>query len=174
MNRARHPLHVETQVVNMPNLSDVGKDYPNATNSIESLELSYKGGFLRFANSYELDKDAIERLRKFEESYVIFAMYANWCGDARRAIPVLSMIENESNFRIIAASGMTKPPYGSSELWAVPPSPIEVKTFEIRSSPTIIVFKKDTGEEVGRILTRPRMTSRIETEILKIIEDSLS
>lgn len=158
----------------MPSLSDVGKNYPNATNSIESLQLSYKGGFLRFANSYELDKESLEKLRKFENEYVIFVMYADWCGDARRSIPVLSMIENESKFQIIAAGGMTKPSYGSSELWAVPPSPAEVKIFDIRSSPTIIVFKKDTGEEVGRMMTRPTMTSRIETEILKIIEDSIS
>ncbi|MFX1367844.1 MAG: TlpA family protein disulfide reductase [Promethearchaeota archaeon] len=158
----------------MPNLSEVGNEYPNATDSIELLAVSYRGGFVRFATSYTLDVEALQNLRKFQSDYVIFVTYADWCGDARRAVPVLSLLENETEFQIRAASGMTKPPYGSDELWAIPPSPQEVKTFEVTSSPTIMIFKKDTGEEIGRIKTKPKMTSKIETEILKIIEDSLA
>ena len=66
---------------------------------------------------------------------------------------------------------MTKPPYGSDKFWAVPPSPDEVDTFEITSSPTILIFNQ-AGEEIGRIKTRQRMTPTLEQEILKIIEDN--
>ncbi len=158
----------------MANLSEVETECPCVADSIEELPASYRGAFLRFAKSYTLDAEAVEKLKKFQEDYVILVLYADWCGDARRAVPVLSLLENETEFDIRAARGMTKPPYGSDELWAVPPSPPEVKTFEIASSPTIIIFKKDTGEEIGRIKTKPKMTSKIETEILKIIEDSLA
>ena len=95
---------------------------------------------------------------------------ADWCGDARKAVPVLSLLEEELDIRIRALGGMTKPPYGSKKHWAVPPSPKEVDTFDITSSPTILIFNKD-GVEIGRIKTRPKMTPTIEQEIVKIIED---
>jgi hypothetical protein len=76
------------------------------------------------------------------------------------------------DIKIRALGGMTKPGFGSDKFWAVPPSPIEVDTFEIRSSPTILIFRKDTGEEVGRILTKPKMTPTIEEEMVKVIEDA--
>ncbi|TFF91043.1 hypothetical protein EU545_05935 [Candidatus Thorarchaeota archaeon] len=132
---------------------------------------AYRGGFVRFAQSYELKKDVVEELKQYAEDYVIVAMFADWCGDARRAIPVLSLLESKIDIEVRALGGMQKPPRGSDKYWAVPPSPKEVDTFGITSSPTIIIFKK-SGEEVGRIKTRPRMTPTVEEEILKIIKDS--
>ena len=114
----------------------------------------------------------MEKLEVFkEEGYKIVALFANWCGDSRRAIPVLAPLEKEIGLEIQCLGGMTKPPYGSDKFWDVPPSPVEVDIFEIRSSPTILIFDKE-GNEVGRIKTRAKMTPTIEQEIVKIIEDS--
>jgi hypothetical protein len=86
-------------------------------------------------------------------------------------VPVLSLIEEATEMKIIALGGMTKPPYGSAKHWAVPPSPVEVDIFGITSSPTILIFNSK-GEEIGRIRTRPKMEPTLEQEIVKIIEDS--
>jgi thiol-disulfide isomerase/thioredoxin len=153
----------------MPSLDDVTKDCPTCEQYIEEMSPAYKGGFIRYAQSYELREDIVEELKKYADDYVIVALFADWCGDARRAIPVLSLLEMEIGIEVRALGGMQKPPRGSDKHWAVSPSPEEVDVFGITSSPTILIFKR-SGEEVGRIKTRPKMTPTVEEEILKFIE----
>ncbi len=153
-------------------LSDVQSDAPDCSEYMETMSQMYKGGFLRQRNEYKLNPEAIEKLGTFSENYRIVIVFADWCSDARRAVPVMSLIETETGQKISALGGMKKPQYGSDKFWAIPPSPVEVDIFEITSSPTILIFNKQ-GEEVGRIKTRAKMTPTIEQEIVKIIEDSL-
>ena len=155
----------------LPMLSDIRPDSPSSNEAMETVKPAYRGGFLRQFDEYTLNQDAVEKLRDFINGYSIAILFADWCGDARRALPVLALLEKELDKRILALGGMTKPPYGSDKHWAVPPSPPEVDLCDITSSPTIMIFGKD-GHEVGRINTRAKMTPTIEEEIVKIIEDS--
>jgi thiol-disulfide isomerase/thioredoxin len=143
----------------------------SVTDYIDKMSASKKGGFLRRRDAYNLNKDAVKLLRNLKDKYDFIVFFADWCGDSRKAVPVLSLLEQELDIKITALGGMTKPPYGSDKFWAVPPSPAEVETFDIRSSPTIVVFKK-SGEEVGRMKTRPRNTTTVEEELIWIIEAS--
>lgn len=155
----------------MPTLEDIQKDTKGASECIETIPQMYRGGFIRQKEDYSLNAKALERLKVICEDYTCVILYADWCGDSRKALPVLALIEEETGKKIPALGGMTKPPYGSKSLWAVPPSPPEVETFKITSSPTILIFNK-VGEEIGRIRTRQKMTPTIEEEIVKIIDDS--
>ncbi|MGY5877015.1 MAG: thioredoxin family protein [Candidatus Thorarchaeota archaeon] len=155
-----------------PTLSDVSEDYATCWDYIEDMEAPYRGYFQKTRKSYRLNKDAVEKLTNYVNDYVIVAVFSDTCSDSRRAIPVLALLEMDLGIEVRALGGMKKPPIGSDGLWEIPPSPQEVDTFGITSSPTIIVFKK-TGEEIGRIKTMPRMTKTVEQEIVKIIEDSL-
>ena len=165
----------EEKIVIIPTLKDVTDDCPSCGDYIEDMSVSYRGGFLRRKEGYELNADAVEKLKDFVSDYVIVALFADWCGDARKAIPVLSLLEDEIGLEVRALGGMTKPQWKDRKtgvFWAVPPSPKEVDIFEITSSPTIIIFKRGTGEEIGRIKTKPKMTDTLEEELVKIIEDS--
>ncbi len=154
----------------MPTLSDVQSDAPSCADAIETIEPAYRGGFIRQRDEYKLNKDATEKLKQLLDEYTVVILFANWCGDSRRALPVLALLEKEIGTPFRALGGMTKPPYGSDKFWAVPPSPAEVDLFGITSSPTILIFDKD-GNEVGRIKTRAKMTPTLEEEIVKLIED---
>ncbi|MFW9927483.1 MAG: thioredoxin family protein [Candidatus Thorarchaeota archaeon] len=156
----------------MPKRNDVREEAPSSKDAIELLPPAYKGGFIRQRSDYSLNQEAIEKLKAFiEEGYNFVALFADWCGDARRVIPVLALLEEEIGETIPCLGGMKKPSYGSDKLWDVPPSPVEVEIFQVTSSPTILVFDKE-GEEIGRIKTRAKMTPTIEQELVKIIEDS--
>lgn len=155
----------------MPMLSDIRADAPSSNEAMDTIKPTYRGGFIRQRDGYKLNQEAVEKLRDLKNDYSIVILFADWCGDARRTLPVLALLEQELDKTIIALGGMTKPPYGSDKHWAVPPSPPEVDLCDITSSPTIMIFGKD-GNEVGRIKTRAKMTPTIEEEIVKIIEDS--
>lgn len=156
----------------MATLKDIQENAESCSDSIESLPPAYRGGFLRQKQEYSVNQDALEKLKDLCHEYSIAVIYADWCGDARRAVPVLALIEEYTGKKILSLRGMTKPPWGSDKLWAVPPSPPEVDTFDVKSSPTIIIFNEE-GDEIGRIRTRQKMTPTIEEEIVKIIEDDL-
>ena len=156
----------------IPSLADIRTDAPSSRDAIESLSPRHKGGFNRQRNDYKLNQEAVEKLKVFtEEGYTIASFFADWCSDARRAIPVLALLEKEIGKNIPCLGGMTKPPYGSDLNWAVPPYPVEIDSFEVTSSPTILIFNSE-GDEIGRIKTRQKMTPSIEEEIVKIIEES--
>ena len=154
----------------MTTLSEIRPDAPTSNEALDSIKLAYRGGFIRQRDEYNLNPEAVEKLRGLINDYTIVILFADWCGDARRTLPVLALLEIELGKTFRALGGMTKPPYGSDKHWAVPPSPPEVDICDVTSSPTILIFGKD-GNEVGRIKTRPKMTPTIEQEIVKIIED---
>jgi thiol-disulfide isomerase/thioredoxin len=155
----------------MPNLSEVKVEAPSCGEYIENMSPQYKGGYVRLKSAYTFKTEPLEKLKNLGDEYTFVIIFADWCGDARKAVPVMAKLEEELGIKIPSLGGMTKPPYGSDKFWAVPPSPEEVDKFEITSSPTILVFDSN-GEEIGRIKTRPRMTKTFEEELVKIIEDS--
>ncbi|MGY5857818.1 MAG: thioredoxin family protein [Candidatus Thorarchaeota archaeon] len=157
----------------MTNLNEIRPDAPSSNDALDNIRPAYRGGFIRQRDEYNLNQEAVEKLRGLIDEYTIVILFADWCGDARRALPILALLEQELDTTISAIGGMTKPPYGSDKLWAVPPSPAEVDICDITSSPTILIFGQD-GEEIGRIKTRPKKTPTYEQEIVKIIEDSRS
>jgi thiol-disulfide isomerase/thioredoxin len=156
----------------MPTLDDIQQEAKGASECIETIPQMYRGGFLRQKDEYSLNPKALEKLKVLCKDYTCAILYADWCGDSRRALPVLALIEEQTGKKVLALGGMTKPSYGSNKLWAVPPSPPEVEIFEVTSSPTILIFNRQ-GEEIGRIKTRQRLTPTIEEEIVKIIEDDI-
>lgn len=91
-------------------MDDVTKDAPGATEAIENMKPVYRGAFVRQGEYYKLNEEAVDKLRKYLEDYTVVATFAEWCGDSRRAIPVLSHIEKATDKKIMALSGMTKPP----------------------------------------------------------------
>ncbi len=157
----------------MSMLSEIRSDAPSSNEAMEIIKPAYRGGFIRQRDEYKLNQKAVSKLKELVNEYTIVILFAEWCGDSRKALPVLALLEKELDKKILALGGMTKPPYGSDKHWAVPPSPPEVDICDITSSPTILIFGED-GNEMGRIKTRPKMTHTIEEEIVKIIEDSRS
>ncbi|MFX0107989.1 MAG: thioredoxin family protein, partial [Candidatus Hodarchaeota archaeon] len=138
----------------------------------DSMGAMYKGAYSRRRDDYKLNEAAVEMLKGLVDDYEFVVLFADWCGDGRKAVPVLALLERALGIKIRALGGMTKPPYGSKVFWAVPPSPQEVETFDIRSSPTILIFSKKTGEEVTRMKTKPKTMPTVEEELVWLIEKS--
>ncbi len=158
----------------MPSLSDVTEECKSCVEYINEMNPMYKSRWLDEFTSYRPNASVLAELKPLMDDYELVVVFADWCGDARRMLPALAHLESELGIRIRALGGMTKPGFGSDRHWAIPPSPIEVDTFEITSSPTVIIFDKKTGDEIARIKTRPKMAPTVEEEILRLIKDSRS
>ncbi len=94
----------------MPKLSDIKVDAPTCIEYIDTMSPAYKAGYLRKKEDYTLNPSAIEKLVNFAKEYHIVVIFADWCGDARKAVPVLSLIEEATDMEIVALGGMTNPP----------------------------------------------------------------
>jgi thiol-disulfide isomerase/thioredoxin len=98
---------------------------------------------------------------------VIVAFSAEWCKDCASSIPVLALISEATGLEVRIFGGLIKDPLNHTGKWRIPPSPIEVETFNVHKIPLIIIIDTD-GREIGRIIEKPNEPT-IEEEILKII-----
>ena len=80
---------------------------------------------------------------------------------------ILNLKKTGVNVRVFG--GLKKDALNPNEKWKVPPSPPEVKTFNIEKIPYIIIFTKK-GELIGKIIENPKYKEKLEEEILYLIE----
>ena len=80
----------------MPNLSDVNADAPSCNDAIDNIMPAYRGGFIRQRDEYKLKEEAVAKLKELSNDYTIVILFADWCSDSRRALPVLALLEKDS------------------------------------------------------------------------------
>lgn len=149
------------------NLADIRKKTVSAKQYIDSLEQPFKDKFLMRKETYRLKQEVISQLKKFVNEHVIVAFSAEWCKDCTANIPVLALISEATGIETRIFGGLKKDPLSQTSKWRIPPSPQEVKTFNVDKIPLIIMFNMD-GEEIGRIIENPQEPT-LEEELLKII-----
>jgi thiol-disulfide isomerase/thioredoxin len=135
---------------------------------INSIEQPFRKKFLTRKQTYMLNKEAINHLKKFANDYVIVVFSAEWCKDCAANIPVLALISEATGLEVRIFGGLKKDPLSHTRKWRIPPSPQEVETFQVDKIPLIIVFDKE-GKDIGRIIENPREKPTMEEELVKII-----
>lgn len=151
------------------NLSDVRKRTVSANEYIESLEQPFRQNFLSQKQTYQLNTEALNQLRRIMEKHVIIAFSAVWCKDCASDIPVLALLSEEAGAEVRVFGGLKKDPLNPKRKWRIPPSPPEVEAYEIEKLPTIIVVDAE-GWEKGRIVEKPTRMPTLEQEICEIIK----
>jgi len=150
------------------NLAEVRKKMVSVEQYLDSLEEPFRERFLTRKQTYMLNKEAINHLKKFANDYVIVVFSAEWCKDCAANIPVLALISEATGLEVRIFGGLKKDPLSHTRKWRIPPSPQEVETFQVGKIPLIIVFDKE-GKDIGRIIENPREKPTMEEELVKII-----
>lgn len=151
------------------NLSEIKNKAIPVNEYINGLEQPFREKFLFRKHTYELNREAVNQLKKIASEYIIVAFSAEWCKDCAANIPVLALISEETGLEVRIFGGLKKDPLSYARKWRIPPSPPEVETFHVDKIPLIMVFSKD-GEEIGRIVENPH-APKLEEELLKIISE---
>ncbi len=149
------------------NLSEIRKKTVSVEQYLDSLEEPFRERFLTRKQTYTLNQEAVNQLKKVADKYVIVAFSAEWCKDCAVNIPVLALISEATGLEV-RIFGLKKDSLIHTRKWRIPPSPQEVETFQVDKIPLIIVFDKE-GKDVGKIIENPREKPTLEEELIQII-----
>jgi thiol-disulfide isomerase/thioredoxin len=150
------------------NLSEIRKKTVSVEQYLDSLEEPFRERFLTRKQTYTLNQEAVNQLKKVADKYVIVAFSAEWCKDCAVNIPVLALISEATGLEVRIFGGLKKDSLSHTRKWRIPPSPQEVETFQVDKIPLIIVFDKE-GKDIGKIIENPREKPTLEEELVKII-----
>ncbi len=125
--------------------------------------------FTERKTTYKLDKDTIEKIKAYTGSAVVVVFSAEWCPDCYRNVPVLSLISEETGLEVRVFGHLMRNVKDPDEKWAIPPSPPEVKAFNVIKIPLITVLNED-GEKLGEIIENPPEGQTLERALLDILK----
>lgn len=135
---------------------------------ISSISKRFIEKFLERKESYQPNHEAMERLKKEANNYMVVVFSAEWCKDCAKNVPVLWLISEFTGLEVRVFGNLKKDPLNPKTRWRIPPSPPEVETFDVKKTPWILIFDKE-GREIGKIIENPKYTGSVEEELLYLI-----
>jgi len=136
---------------------------------INKMAEPFKKRFLERKQTYRLNEKAVGKLKGHVKDVVIVVFAAEWCKDCAANVPVLALLAEELGMNVRVFGGLKTDPLNPKEKWRIPPSPPEVKTFDVQNTPHIIIFDKQ-GKQLGTIIENPKHENTLEEEIIHIIQ----
>jgi thiol-disulfide isomerase/thioredoxin len=125
--------------------------------------------FTERKTTYKLDKDTVEKIKAYTGSAVVVVFSAEWCPDCYRNVPVLGLISEGTGLEVRVFGHLMRNVTDPDEKWAIPPSPPEVKAFNVIKIPLITVLNKE-GEKLGEIIENPPEGQTLERALLDILK----
>lgn len=153
----------------MVDFNDIRLRTTNVRGYIEELKDKDKDIMLDTYNMYKLDNSVVDELRDVGKLIVV-AFSAAWCGDCKRAMPVMLHLEEKLDWEILVFSKIKTAPLNPDVQWAVPPSPPEVNEWGVTAIPTFVFFDSD-GNKLGIFIEKPQVKDTLEAEILLILKN---
>lgn len=154
------------------NLETTIKKTVPVTKYLNEISPPFKDNFLNKMQVYELDEKIIKKLKEHAKDLVIVVFSAEWCKDCAENLPILALLAEETGIDVFVFGGLKTNPLNQKEKWSIPPSPPEVKKFNVQRIPHIIIFDKK-GKELGVIIENPETGITLEKEIFNILQLSL-
>ncbi|MFB0514693.1 MAG: TlpA family protein disulfide reductase [Candidatus Bathyarchaeia archaeon] len=150
------------------NLKIINKRTVSVEKYINKLAQPFKEKFSERKQTYQLNEEAVRKLKNYAKDVVIVVFSAEWCKECAASVPVLALLAEKTGVKVRVFGGLKTDPLNPKEKWRIPPSPPEVKAFNVRKAPHIIVFDKQ-GKQLGTIIENPKPENTLEEEILHII-----
>ncbi len=126
-------------------------------------------GFTERRAEYRLDEETTKKLREHAEDAVVIVFSAEWCKDCRRNVPVLGLIAEETGMEVRVFGHLMRNAKDPNERWSIPPSPPEVKEFDVVRIPLIAVLDEDGGK-IGEIVENPPEGKSLEEALLGLLK----
>ena len=154
----------------MVDLNDIRSRTTNVRDYIDGLKDKDKEKFLEVYNTYKLNTDVVDILRETLKDLTVVVFSAAWCGDCKRAMPVMQQLEEQLGLEVLVFSKIKTAPLDPDRQWAVPPSPPEVNEWGVTAIPWFNFYDVD-GNLVGTLIEKPKVKDTLEEEILHVLKD---
>ena len=118
---------------------------------------------------YKLDEGVVKELKAQASKAVIVVFSAVWCPDCRRNAPILGAISEATGLEVMVFGNLMRDAKSSTEIWRIPPSPQEVKEFNVKKIPLIIVLNKK-GQKLGEIVEDPPPGKTLEQAVNDLLK----
>lgn len=119
-------------------------------------------------DKYQLNMDAIEKLKPLLKNVTCIVFSAPWCGDCKRATPVLMHLVKQTDLDVRVFGSIKTAPLDPDHQWKIPPSPPEIEDWKVTHIPWIVFFDND-GNELGKIIEKPEFRETLEEETLYVL-----
>ncbi len=126
-------------------------------------------GFAERRAEYRLDGQITTELREHVDEAVVIVFSAEWCKDCRRNVPVLGLIAEETGMEVRVFGHLMRNAKDPNERWSIPPSPPEVKEFDVVRIPLIAILDGN-GEKIGEIVENPPEGKSLEEALLGLLK----
>ena len=127
--------------------------------------------FKRRLEEYTLEETTVHDLKEYAGEAIIFAFSAEWCPDCHRNVPSLFLISEATGLEANIFGHLMRDTKNPKERWKIPPSPPEVKKFDVDKIPLIVVLSSD-GVKIGEIVENPPEGRTLEGALLDILRRS--
>ena len=154
----------------MVDLNDIRSRTTNVRDYIDGLKDKDKEKFLEVYNTYKLNTDVVDILRETLKDLTVVVFSAAWCGDCKRAMPVMQQLEEQLGLEVLVFSKIKTAPLDPDRQWAVPPSPPEVNEWGVTAIPWFNFYDVD-GNLVGTLIEKPKIKDTLEEEILHVLRN---
>ncbi|MFX1605041.1 MAG: thioredoxin family protein [Promethearchaeota archaeon] len=154
----------------MVDLDNIRSRTTNVRGYIDSLKDKDKEKFLEVYNTYKLNASVVDELREALKGLTVVAFSAAWCGDCKRAMPVMQQIEEQLGLEVLVFSKIKTAPLDPDRQWAVPPSPPEVNEWGVTAIPWFNFYDSE-GNLVGTLIEKPTVKDTLEEEILHVLKN---
>ena len=86
-------------------------------------------------------------------------------------MPVLSLISDATGLEVNVFGYLMRDTKNSQERWKIPPSPVEVKDFDVEKIPLIVVLNRD-GVKIGEIVENPPEGQTLEEALFDVLKEA--
>jgi thiol-disulfide isomerase/thioredoxin len=116
-----------------------------------------------------LNPETVDLQKKYVDKATVVVFSAEWCKDCHSNIPVLAQINRDVGLEVLVFGHLMRDSKNHGNRWSVPPSPPEVKEFNVIKIPLILVLNTQ-GQVLGEIVENPPEGKTLEQALLNILE----
>ena len=153
----------------MIDFEEIRKRTTNIRGYIDALSDKDKDLVMEEYEGYKLSEEATNELREVMKDLKVVIFSAPWCGDCKRAMPVMLHLEEKIGLDAMVFGEIKTDPLNKDIQWKVPPSPPEINEWKATAIPWF-EFIDSEGNRVGHLREKATVKETLEEEILYILK----
>ncbi|RDE13175.1 MAG: hypothetical protein C4K48_08855 [Candidatus Thorarchaeota archaeon] len=154
----------------MIDFKDIRKRTTSVRGYVDALSEKDKDIIIQAYKEYRLNEVALRELKVLAKGLKVVVFSAAWCGDCKRAMPVMLHLEEQTGIDVMVFGNIKTDPLNKAAKWRVPPSPPEMNKWGVTAIPWFEFFDAK-GNKIGTLIEKPTVKDTLEEEIVHVLKN---